>query len=278
MEDEKNIIVKKDSIFPSRTITMIVGVLVTVFAVVGVVFTVIYAVEGATYLITQQGTKQDYEKMIAPVVMLDPPAVDTPEKLDNSTIIAAGILDIVLNGNQYDYQGDDMAVYIPAIDVNAHIKKLFGNVPYQDATVATSAYTFEYSGETQMYMVQRDIQFFSYQPKVEEITKDGDGDSVLLHVGYQPQGAAWGANTNDREQESFKYMDYLLQKQGDSYIVQQIRMSNNTQNDATLSSTSSQNSSSDAQPDDGEILSEESTQSQTTSSDADVVSDSSITP
>lgn len=276
MEDEKNIIAKKDSIFPNRIITIIVGILVTVFAIVGVVFTVVYAVEGVTYLISQQGSKQDYEKMIAPVVMLDPPAVDAPEKLDNSTIIASGILDIVLNSNQYDYQGDDMAVYIPAIDVNAHIKKLFGDVPYQDATVATSAYTFEYSGETQMYMVQRDIQFFSYQPKVEKITNDGD--SVLLHVGYQPQGAAWGANTNDREQEPFKYMDYLLQKQGDSYIVQQIRMSNNTPNDATLSSTGSQTWSSDAQPDDGEVSSEESTQSQTTSSGADVVSDSSIAP
>ena len=276
MEDEKNIIAKKDSIFPNRIITIIVGVLVTVFAVVGVVFTVIYAVEGVTYLISQQGSKQDYEKMIAPVVMLDPPAVDAPENLDNSTIIAAGILDIVLNGNQYDYQGDDMTVYIPAIDVNAHIKKLFGDVPYQDATVATSAYTFEYSGETQMYMVQRDIQFFSYQPKVEKITNDGD--SVLLHVGYQPQGDAWGANTNDREQEPFKYMDYLLQKQGDSYVVQQIRMSNNTQNGATLPSTDSQTSSSDAQSDNGEVSSEESTQSQTTSSGTDAVSDNSIAP
>ena len=214
---------------------MVFGIFVSIFAVIGLVFSVFQVGGWAVGLATNQKEIQKFEKYITPVVMLDPASVEDVSKLSDSTKISAAIWDIVLNADKSEYAGDDFTVYVPATDVEAHAKKLFGNdVAYQNASVGDSEYTFEYSAETKMYLVPNQLSFLSYKPQIRNIIHLND--TYTLEVGYLPQNDVWGRNKGaDYLEEPYKYVEYTVQKTGANQyrIVSIVQMDQETHQPAT---------------------------------------------
>ena len=228
---------------------IVFGGIIAIFAVIGVIVTAIKLVDVVGDVATNQNEIAKFEKFLTPVVMLDPAPVDDMNKLGDSTIVSAALWDIILNTDPSEYASDDFSIYIPAVDVESHVKKLFGNdITYQNVAVTNSEYIFEYSPDTKMYMVPKEIQFQNYSPKVEKITKS-EG-MYLIQVGYIAQNNAWGSNLKgNHTEEPFKYVEYQLKSDGKNqfYIVGMEQVNESTSSTDITSSTESSSSSSETQ-------------------------------
>lgn len=205
----------------------VLGAVVTLFAVIGLIVTLVAAGRLVVRVATNESQVEFFEDKIAPLVMLDPAPVEEVEKLGDKTIVSAAIWDIVLHTNPSDYASDDFSIYVPASDVESHVKQLFGEVEYRNTSVLDAAYIFEYSAENKIYTVPKELQFFSYRPSVEEISHTGDHYS--LRVGYQPQGSAWGQALSHPDRETtFKYVIYDLVREDGEYHITAIRQPEET--------------------------------------------------
>lgn len=233
---------------------VVFGGIIGIFAVIGVIVTGIKLVDVIGDVATNQKEIAKFEQFLTPVVMLDPAPVDDMNKLGDSTIVSAALWDIILNTDQSEYASDDFSIYIPAVDVESHVKKLFGNdITYQNVAVTDNEYIFEYSPDTKMYMVPKEIQFQNYSPKVEKITKS-EG-MYLIKVGYIAQNNAWGSNLKgNHTEEPFKYVEYQLKsdEKNQFYIVGMEQVKENTSSTETTSSTDASNSSSQGQSEETE--------------------------
>ena len=73
------------------------GGIVLIFAVIGVIATVLFLSRTAVQLAGNNREKDTYEWLITPVVLQDPPTFESPDKLIDSTIITAGVWRLIMN-------------------------------------------------------------------------------------------------------------------------------------------------------------------------------------
>lgn len=207
-----------------NTVHFFIGLFVLVMSVIGIISTVGFISGQVRRIIDNTDEKTKFARFIYPVVICDPPAFDQTAMLKNETLISAGIWDIILYEDKSKYNLDFDYIIVPEVDVEQHAAKLFGTgLSFDHKTISTADFAFYYDDEINSYRIPENPKYFSYSPYVEEIKQVGE--SYTLTVGYVSPTPAWLSITSEDTPLPEKYVDYVVQKRGESYTLVSIRSS-----------------------------------------------------
>lgn len=237
------------------------GTVVLVFAIIGVVATAIGITKVTTDIIENKSQMEMFKRTVFPLVILDPPAFDSIDKLDSRTILSAGIWDFIMFEDKSKYVKDDLGnMTVPDVDIEAHITKVFGKsavIEHQELT--DSEMQILYDPEGKVYMIPSAASMMSYVPRIEKVSRKGDEYTVT--VGYVPSGPVWEGDINGQkyEPDADKFLNYILKKNGkDSYIITAVKdlpVDNSSSNKTESEDTSSAVSDASALPESSEAIS-----------------------
>ncbi len=237
------------------------GTVVLIFAIIGVVATAIGITKVTTDIIDNKSQKEMFKRTVFPLVILDPPAFDSIDKLDSRTILSAGIWDFIMFEDKSKYVKDDLGnMTVPDVDIEAHITKVFGKsavIEHQELT--DSEMQILYDPEGKVYMIPSAASMMSYVPHIEKVSRKGDEYTVT--VGYVPSGPVWEGDINGQkyEPDADKFLNYILKKNGkDSYIITAVKdlpVDNSSSSEAESEDTSSTDSDTSALPESSEAAS-----------------------
>ena len=198
------------------------GTFILIFAIIGVIATVIGATRLTANLIDNKAQKDRFKQVVFPLVLLDPPSFDSIEKLASRTILSAAMWDFIIFADKTKYQKDDLNyLTVPAVAIEAHLVKLFGqNAAIEHQEISDAELQILYDPENNSYSIPATAAMATYVPKIEKISRKGDTYTVT--VGYLPSGPIWGSDITGLkyEPEPDKSLNYILKKTGkDSYII-----------------------------------------------------------
>ena len=196
------------------------GLLIAVLALVGVVTVLVAGVSAIRGVVEKSRNFDEYNTLLAPVVMNDPAAFDDLTQADPEQLLDITIWSILRSGlspDQYDY--DDNGMVIPEADVTAEFARLFGTeVAPQHGTVEGYGYTFAYDATQQTYSIPLTGVVPTYTPRV--VDKETRGDTIVLTVGYIG-GDQWAQDEqgNMVAPEPDKYMRVTLREGENGYYI-----------------------------------------------------------
>lgn len=217
---------------------MPVGIIVIVFAVIGLAAVIAAIVFGVGKLTDQSAKKAEYESFISPVIMFDPDPFDDVTKGNQEQLINAAIWALLKSDLDTSvYATDEGNLSIPQKDVEKYFSKLFGPEAKPEHTSVTGlGYEFSYDSAKQVYIVPITGVEPIYTPRVFEISDKGN--TVELLVGYLGSSQWAQAENGDMvEPEPDKYVTVILRESSDGYYVSAIRSTNAPETEAAPTTT-----------------------------------------
>ena len=213
-DDEESSQDKSKAKFKKR-LYMILGVVFSVLAVIGLV-TVIAGGVGLIKRFTSGEEKKDgFTELVYPAVIMDIEAFDSPDELTSNQIITAAIWSIVMSEervSKYSVSPGTDTIFIPYMDVEARAVDMFGeNHPeFNHCTVGPLESKFVYSDGA--YNVKLNPITFTYSPEIRSIVKSGN--KYTLTVDYIDELPFW------MEKSVAKTVEFSLTEKGDgSYTI-----------------------------------------------------------
>ena len=211
------------------------GLILILFAVVGVIFSVNAGIKGVKKLTDNSAKKLEYQEWLVPVVMYDPDMFDDVSSADIDQLTVCAVWAIIKDDSIYPgvYETDDVGnIMIPQKDVNKKFAELFGTdvVPTH---VGVKGYfdEFTYSEQSQCYLVTSAGSVPIYTPKVIGIKKSSN--TVVLTVGYLA-GEAWAQASDGSyiEPAPTKYVNITLRENNDGYYISAMQATDAPENAA----------------------------------------------
>lgn len=199
------------------------GLLMTVFALVGLAFTVSYAYGAVRDLLDNTQRKAEYGDFLLPLVCNDPDPFDDISKADMAQLIDCAIWANIINDpepSRFQYSETEFGYIMPQADVEASFAVLFGSeVKPVHQSIETGAYEFRYSPQTKSYIIPSTGIDPVYVPQVTDIDKTGD--SVVLTVEYLRKSDPQLDNRgNPVKPQASKVMVVTLRSSGgDAYYI-----------------------------------------------------------
>lgn len=215
-----------DIIKRKRPMAAILGFLIILFTVIGVVSTVVGAVNLVKRIINSSDDYIEYERAIYPVVMFDPVPFSDIKAADSSMLLHSSMWAVLLNEDTSKFALDDIGfMLIPSIDLDVWCKKMFGDeVTLNHATIDSDMTIFYYSEDTKMYHVPANAQVVHYTPRVTAVSKSAE--EIILTVDYlSPMSIASDIFSGDEEPIADKTMYYVLKTTPSGYIISSVRFS-----------------------------------------------------
>ena len=184
---------KKRSI--KRRLAFPVGLLVVALTIIGLITVIIGLVNGISTAIDKSKGYEEYEKMLTPVVLIDPDTFDDITNADMSQLIEMSIWSLLKNDNSPDrFETNSMGFAIPKAEVEKAFVELFGTeITPVHSTVEGYGIEFSYDNATQTYTVPLTGVTPIYTPDVIDIQKSND--TIILTVGCVA-GDAWEQGEN----------------------------------------------------------------------------------
>ncbi len=204
-----------------------IGGVFILLCLVGFVSVIMLCFNLTKNVLDNSGKKHEYEAMLLPVVMFDPPPFEGAENFDELSLLQSSIWATLLGEGRGKYQEDDnLMLIVPASDVDVTAHNLFGpNAAITHNTFGDYEITYLYDSKTKSYHVPVDAMTPAYTPRVEEIEKKGD--NLLLRVGYIPPSSVLDIAFTEKglssDPEPVKYMIYELHKGKNGYYIFAIR-------------------------------------------------------
>lgn len=204
----------------------ILGTFILVFAIIGIISTIIGATNLTVNIIDNTAQKNQFKQAIFPLVLLDPPVFDSIDQLDSNTVLTAAMWDFIIFADKEKYVLDDLNnMTVPAVDIEVHIVKLFGTEAVIDhQEIAGADLQVPYDIESKTYSIPSSASMASYVPEIEKIVRQGN--VFTLTVGYVPSGSVWGSDITGvkYEPDPDKFLSYVMEKTGkDSYIITSVQ-------------------------------------------------------
>lgn len=225
-----------------------------VFGVVSVI-TSVGRVVGSLFDDSEE--RAEYEKLLAPMVMLDPVPFDSLETADQDLLLQAAIWEAIYNEDISDeskYERDESgALIMPTVDVDKNGALLFGpNYTLNHHTFEADGMQFVYDEEKQGYIIPITGTTSAYTPKVVKIKTSVKEKRVTVGYVAPPTGFSLDGTLSTEQGDPAFYYDYIFTRQDDGYYLTAI----------TTSETKPENNSSSAssQPQDPAGETEEQTQ------------------
>lgn len=228
---------------------MPVGIVVIIFAVIGLAAVIAGIILGVGKLTDQSAKKSEYESFITPVIMFDPDPFDDVTKGNQEQLINAAIWALLKSDLDTSvYATDDGNLSIPQADVEKYFSKLFGpEAKPEHRSVTGLGYEFSYDSAKQAYIVPITGVEPIYTPRVFEISKKGN--TVELLVGYLGSSQWAQAENGDMvEPEPDKYVTVVLRESADGYYVSAIRSTNAPETESAPTTTTPPDTTQEAEP------------------------------
>ncbi len=204
----------------------LVGMLFVVLASVGAVSIIVASATHIAGLFDDTEDKQDFQRLIAPLVALDPAPFASIDEANADTLLEASIWAALTYEDTTKYERNEhSAIILPAVDVDRYANAMYGpSYKIEHHTFSDLDITFEYLPDTAAYVIPITSQSGSYTPIVETITSSGN--TKTLHVAYM-QASAYAADVVvDADAITFeKYMDFTMIKQSKGYYIYAISAS-----------------------------------------------------
>ncbi len=197
-----------------------IGLLVVLLAAIGLVTIIISAVSGIQNAVLKSKNYEEYERILTPVVLIDPDTFDDITKADMNQLIEISIWSLLKSDISPDtFKSNESGLLIPKAAVEKQFVELFGTeIKPAHATINGYAIEFQYDAKTETYTVPLTGVTPVYTPKVVEKTETTD--SIVLTVACLA-GDAWeqGENGDMIEPSPDKYIKITLrEKDGNLYI------------------------------------------------------------
>lgn len=201
------------------------GGVILILAFIGLVTLVVMSINVTRGILDNSKEKTRFERLIMPLLMLDPPAFDTIESVDPVIILQSSIWATVMGDKRNSYaRNQDGSLLVPATDVEVSCVKMYGDtVKLEHRSFSDFDATCIYNSETKTYYVPSSLQNNLFTPKVEKIDKKGD--VLRLTVGYVPPSPLWSMDVdgNKYAPNPDKYMVYEMKKVKNDYIISAIK-------------------------------------------------------
>ncbi len=201
------------------------GMLIIIFAVVGIVATVKWGVTAVKTLTDNSAQKKEYEEFLRPVVMYDPDPFDDVNSADLTQLVNASIWSLITQSDSsesFSYStGDNMGILIPEKRVTAEFVRLFGteiDIASKYSSLNMSAHDITYDAAQGGFIIPITSLDIAYTPEVYEIEKKAN--SIILTVGYIGS-KAW-AEIEDggyASPQADKYMKITLRQGEKGYYI-----------------------------------------------------------
>lgn len=216
-----------------------IGLLLSVFAVIGLVTVVIAGINGVKYAITKVKNIDEYNKMLIPVVMNDPDMFDDISQADMNQLLDISIWSILksnLSPDTYEYKDGNMI--IPEQDVAAEYTKLFGEErAIVHSTVTGYGYDFEYNAAEKHYVIPLTGIEPTYTPKVVDVEKKSN--TIILTVAYlASDGWAQSPDGSMVAPEPDKFVKITLRESDGNHYISAMQMTSTPETATTQLSES----------------------------------------
>jgi hypothetical protein len=192
------------------------------FAVVGIVSSVGFVIRTVDDISTRRTLREEMALFVFPVVINDPPSFDNVAQLQDSTMIACAIWQIMLTGDLELYASDDVGViYIPEADVERAANSLFGLGGLNHQTVRSDRAEFIHSPENRRYQVPEMMPQPAFYPVVTSVTNVGEVYTVTVDYMLPNPFAMVGI---ERENEPIKTMIYIITRTSERMMIDSIQV------------------------------------------------------
>lgn len=178
-----------------RRLYAVMGVIFTIFAVIGIVTTAGKGVSMFRKFASGETKKDGFTELVYPMVIMDIESFDKPSDLTSEQIITASVWSIIMNDKKLEKYpvnaaGGDV-ISISAYDVEAEAVALFGqdHAEFVHTTVGPVTSRFYYDPEKGVYNVPIHPIVFTYEPEIKSIVKRGSQYTVT--VDYIDERPAW---------------------------------------------------------------------------------------
>lgn len=206
--------------------TMILGICLSFFVIVGVFSTIWGAVSITNEIVNATSLKEELARVIFPLVIIDTPEFDTSTKLDNSAIISSAIWAFIIdeNNDKSKYRTDDLgSIFVPDTDIETYIRQMYGaDVKITHQSVDDAGIQMSYSPETKTYITEATPKSLPYTPRIDELKKTGD--IYTLRVGYILPSVFWNLDQDISKSIPDKIMEYKLLKTGETYRITSVTL------------------------------------------------------
>lgn len=214
-----------------------IGLAVTVLALIGLACVIVLISTGIKNIASKNKDYSQYNKLLTPVVLIDPSGFDDITKADMSELIEMSVWAILKSDISPDtYDIGEGGIIIPEADVTEQFKKLFGTeVTPVHATVEGYEYEFAYDADAKTYTIPITGVVPIYTPKV--IEKKESADKIVLTVALIA-GEAWqqSADGSMVEPDPDKYIRVTLRVKDGVQFISSIQATTTPETATTLSS------------------------------------------
>ena len=198
------------------------GFVMCVLMLIGIGTIISGGVKFTAKIFDNSAEKQEYNSMLATLVLADPLPFESPDQADQDWLLSSSVWAAVMNEDMTQYEKNDFGeTYLPAVDVDKYYTKVFGTqYTLTHRAFADQEIEFQYDEEKQAYIIPVTSFPTGFTPQVEKIKK-GNGEKIVT-VGYISPATNWNDDTSGTVS---KYVDYIFQKQGQNYCLVSVRES-----------------------------------------------------
>lgn len=203
----------KSAVTVAQAAQTVFGLFLLIFAVIGVVATVIKAVNLVEAQKDNSAQLEQFEEFIMPLAACDAPTFNGASSLNEDVMLSAACWDIIFHPSAfYEMSGEYYSVSY--LDIDRRITKLFGSgLTYSHKTVGGTELEFTYDEDTGMYLIPAFPRIQAYYP---DVTSYEEEDGVYtLTVNYRLPITNWIESVDTVE----KMMIYTLIPDETDYIV-----------------------------------------------------------
>ena len=243
-----------------------VGAVVTILAIIGLITLVSFAVKGIGDAVEKSKKYDEYEKLLTPVVLIDPDTFDDITKADMGQLIEISIWSLLKSDITPDsYESTADGIIIPKEKVEEEFVKLFGTeVTPSHATIEGYGVDFVFDSAKGGYTVPLTGVTPLYTPDV--IGKTTLPNSIVLTVACLA-GDAWeqGEDGEMKAPIPDKHLKITLREKDGVYYISAIQNTSTPEVATTEATTESTTAAPDLSGQEDVVASESSTEAESQS-------------
>ncbi len=201
---------------------IITGAVFTLLAFIGLISIFSGVVKTGIKILDNSGEKQEYNNLLATLVVYDPLPFESPEEADQQLLLTSSVWAAIMNENMELYEKNEYdQTLLPAADVDKYFTKVFGTQhKLEHGDFSDAGVDFEYDKDKAAYAVPSTSLPVGFTPKVEKI-KSSFSEKIVT-VGYVSPQTSW---EDTSEQSVSKYVDYIFEKQDGQFCLVAVRES-----------------------------------------------------
>lgn len=204
---------------PHKTINTVVGAVLLVFAVIGIISVLGYAIKHIRSFTEGESKQSEFADAVYPAVIMDIEAFQNGSELSSQQVITASVWKLIMSGEIDKYEQTFDIISVPTVDIEAEAVKLFDTEfsELEHQTVGSGEIKFYYNEDTQTYNIPSKPLLFSYKPKVTALSRDGD--IYTVEVEYIQEKPYFMEENSKYDSEVSKIVKFRLKPTGDDYAI-----------------------------------------------------------